>query len=76
MVVDETGGVPRPIDDAVRILEGLRSAARGQLSPDEQVPADRAIDEATKVFGWYRQIAGDARKKNSLLSALYKGIGW
>jgi len=65
-----------PVDDAVRILEGLRSAARGQLSPEEQVPADHAIDEASKVLRWYRQIAGDARKKNSVLAALYKGIGW
>ena len=65
-----------PVDDAVRILEGLRSAARGLLSPEEQVPADRAIDEASKVLHWYRQIAGDARKKNSVLAALYKGIGW
>jgi hypothetical protein len=65
-----------PMDDVIRLLEGIRSAARGVLSPEEQVAADTAIDEASTVYRWYRQIAGDARKKNSVLAALYKGIGW
>jgi hypothetical protein len=63
------------MDDVNRILEGLRSAARGILSPAETGSADRAIDAAAAVYGWYRQIAGDARKKNPILQALYKGIG-
>ena len=37
------------------------------------VPADAAIDEAIKVFRWYRRLAGDARKRNPILAALYKG---
>ena len=77
---DQTAPVFRrrgvPMDDAIRLLEGIRLAARGVLSPEEQVPADTAIDEASKVYRWYRQLAGDARKKNSVLAALYKGIGW
>lgn len=77
---DQTAPVFRrrgvPMDDAVRLLEGLRAASRGQLSPEEQGAADRALDEAVKVYRWYRQIAGDARKKNPVLAALYKGIGW
>jgi len=63
------------MDDVIRLLEGLRSAARGVLSPAELGAADRAIDDGIRVFLWYRQIAGDARKKNPILQALYKGIG-
>jgi hypothetical protein len=37
----------------------------------EQV--DAAIDEAIKVFRWHRRLGGDARKRNALLSFLYKG---
>jgi len=63
------------MDDVIAILEGLRSAARGVLAPAEVVAADAAIDAGFRVFIWYRQIAGDARKKNPILQALYKGIG-
>jgi hypothetical protein len=63
------------MDDVAAVLEGLRSAARGILSPAEIGAADRGIDAAIAVFDWYRQIAGDARKKNRILQALYKGIG-
>jgi len=62
-----------PMDDVVRILEGLRAGARGVLSEAESVPADAAIDEAVKVFKWYRRLAGDARRRNPIVAALYKG---
>jgi len=26
------------------------------------------------VFRWYRRLAGDARKRNRLLSAIYRGV--
>lgn len=61
------------MDDVVRILEGLRAGARGQLTEAETVPADAALDEAVAVFRWYRQLAGDARKRNPILAAIYKG---
>ena len=61
------------MDDMVRILEGLRSGARAVLSDAETVPADAAIDEGITVFRWYRRLAGDARKRNPILAALYKG---
>jgi hypothetical protein len=61
------------MDDVVRLLEGLRAGARGVLSEAETVAADAAIDEAVKVFRWYRRLAGDARKRNPILAALYKG---
>jgi hypothetical protein len=61
------------MDDVVRLLEGLRAGARGVLSEAETVPADAALDEAVAVFKWYRRLAGDARKRNPILAAIYKG---
>jgi hypothetical protein len=75
---DQTASVYRrrlvPMDDVVRLLEALRAGARGVLSAEEMVPADAALDEAVAVFRWYRRLAGDARKKNRLVSALYRGV--
>ena len=74
---DQTATVYRrsgvPMDDMVRVMEGIRFGARAVLSEAETVPADAAIDEAIKVFRWYRRLAGDARKRNPILAALYKG---
>jgi len=61
------------MDDVVRLLEGLRAGARGVLSEAETVPADAALDEAVAVFKWYRRLAGDARKRNPILAAIYRG---
>jgi hypothetical protein len=63
-----------PMDDIVRVCEGLRAGARGVLAEDEMAAADRALDEAVKVYRWYRRLSGDARKKNRLIDAIYKGI--
>ena len=63
-----------PMDDVVGLMEGLRFAARGVLSADEMVPADAALDAAAKVYHWYRRLSGDARKKNRIVDAIYKGI--
>jgi hypothetical protein len=62
------------MDDVVQLMEGLRAAARGVLSAEEMVPADEALDEAVRVYRWYRRLSGDARKKNRILDAIYKGI--
>jgi len=62
-----------PMDDVILLCEGLRAATRGLLSTDEMVPADAALDEAVKVFRWYRQLGGDARKRNPIIAAIYKG---
>ena len=63
------------MDDVVRMHRGPPvRRPRGVLSDAETVPADAAIDEAIKVFRWYRRLAGDARKRNPILAALYKGI--
>ena len=36
--------------------------------------ADRALDEAVTVYRWYRRLSGDARKRNPIIDAIYKGI--
>jgi hypothetical protein len=62
-----------PMDDLVTLCEGLRASLPAVLSPEEQEPANAALDQAIKTFRWYRQIAGDARQRNRLLNALYRG---
>jgi hypothetical protein len=62
-----------PLDDLVTLSEGLRSTLATILSPDEQVAADAAIDQAIATFRWYRRMSGDARRRNRILAAIYKG---
>jgi hypothetical protein len=63
-----------PMDDVVRLMEGIRAGARGVLSAEEMVTADAALDEAVKVYRWYRRLSGDNRRRNRILDFLYKGI--
>src|SRR5450756_2408203 len=44
-----------PMDDIVRICEGLRAGARSVLAEDEMATAGRALDEAVTVYRWYRR---------------------
>ncbi|HEY6057067.1 MAG TPA: hypothetical protein VIV06_03500 [Candidatus Limnocylindrales bacterium] len=62
-----------PMDDLILLAEGLRRATASVLGPAERQPADLAIDDAIRVFRDIRRIGGDARKRNRLLSAIYKG---
>ena len=61
------------MDDVVTLCEGLRRAAAAAVEPDAQSNVDAAIDAAIAVFRWHRRLAGDARKRNPLLAAIYKG---
>jgi hypothetical protein len=61
------------MDDLTRFAEGFRAALQAVLDPNEQVAADAALDTAIEVFRWHRRLAGDARKRNRLLQAIYKG---
>jgi hypothetical protein len=63
-----------PMDDIVRICEGLRTAVRSVLEEDAMAAADRGLDAAVKVYRWYRRLSGDARKRNPIVDRLYKGI--
>ncbi len=62
-----------PMDDLVALLEGLRLAMTSVLAPSDVPAADAPIDAAIAVFRAYRRLAGDARKRNRILSFLYKG---
>lgn len=62
-----------PMDDLIHLTEGVRAAVPAILTPEEQTLADEALVEAIAVFRWNRRIAGDARKRNRILAAIYKG---
>ena len=62
-----------PMDDLILLCEGLRLAVPAVLAPDERPVSGAALDEAIRVFRWHRRLAGDARKRNRLLAAIYKG---
>jgi hypothetical protein len=62
-----------PMDDVINLCEGLRLASASVLSPAERPAANIAIDKAIHVLRWHRRLAGDARKRNRLLQAIYKG---
>jgi hypothetical protein len=61
------------MDDLIHLCDGLRLAVPAVLAPDERGIAEAALDEAVRVFRWHRRIAGDARKRNRILAAIYKG---
>lgn len=59
--------------DVITLCEGLRRAAAAVVDPGSLPALDSAIDEAIAVFKWHGRLAGDARKRNPLLSFIYKG---
>jgi siroheme synthase (precorrin-2 oxidase/ferrochelatase) len=61
------------MDDLVQLSEGLRAAALTVLSGPELLPLHDTVDAAIEQFRWNRRIAGDARKRNRILQAIYKG---
>jgi hypothetical protein len=62
-----------PMDDLIQLAEGLRASAATVLTGPEVAALDAAIDAAIERFRWNRRIAGDARKRNRILQAIYKG---
>ena len=62
-----------PMDDLIHLCEGLKQAVPAVLAPDERPIALAALDEAIRVLRWNRRIAGDARKRNRILHAIYRG---
>ncbi len=61
-----------PMRDLVTLSEALREILPSALSPDEQRPANEAIDAAVKVFKWHGRIGGD-HSRGRLIDAVYKG---
>jgi hypothetical protein len=62
-----------PMADVIAIWRALGAACTAMLSDEERPALDAAIDEAAKVFRYYKGIAGDAGAKNPILQAIYKG---
>jgi hypothetical protein len=62
-----------PMDDLVTIANGVRSAVGSMLPGGEMGEVDAALDAMIDRFKWHGRIAGDARKRNRLLAAIYKG---
>ena len=62
-----------PMDDLVRLAEGLRAASSTVLVGPELDSLHATVDAAVERFRWNRRIAGDARKRNRILQAIYKG---
>lgn len=62
-----------PLDDLIKLCEGLRLALPAVLAPDELGSANAAIDAAIAQYRWHRRLAGDARKRNRFLQFIYKG---
>lgn len=62
-----------PMDDLVALAEGARRAIGAALPPGDAADVDAAINAAIAAFRWHRRIAGDARRRNRLLEAIYKG---
>jgi len=62
-----------PMDDVAALMQGIRAAAAALLSEEERVPMNDAVDAAVAVLRYHRRFSGDARKRNPILAALYKG---
>ena len=62
-----------PMDDLIALSEGVRVALGAVVSGSDRAVADAALDAGIAVFRWHRGLAGDARRRNRYLFALYKG---
>lgn len=62
-----------PMDDLVSIANGIGAVLGASLAPAAAVHSNAAIDAAIEVFRWHRRLGGDARKRNRILNAIYKG---
>ena len=62
-----------PMDDAIALMEGLRGACAAMLDEAEREPMNAGVDAAVAVFRYYRRFSGDARVRNPILDAIYKG---
>ena len=62
-----------PMDDVIRLCEGLRGVIPGMIKPDAVDSLNAALDAAIKVFKWHRRLAGDGHKRNTFVAFIYKG---
>lgn len=62
-----------PMDDLITLAEAIRAAIGASVASADMGPVDGAVDAMIERFRWHRRLAGDARKRNRLLQAIYKG---
>src|SRR5262249_19159636 len=62
-----------PMDDLIQIANAVRSAIGATLPVGDMGEIDAALDAMIARFKWHGRIAGDAKKRNRLLAAIYKG---
>ncbi len=62
-----------PMDDLINIARAIRDAVGALLPVAEMPPVDAAVEAMIAAFRWHRRLAGDGRKRNRLLAAIYKG---
>ena len=62
-----------PMNDLVTLANGVRDAIGATLPVAEMPLVDAALDAMIERLKWHGRIAGDARKRNRLLAAIYKG---
>lgn len=61
------------MNDLINLCESLRITIQATLPAADHGPVDAAIDAMIERFRWHGRIAGDARKRNRLIAAIYKG---
>jgi hypothetical protein len=62
-----------PMHDLITISLSIRDAIGAVLPAAAMAPVDEAVEAMVERFKWHGRIAGDGRKRNRLLQALYKG---
>jgi hypothetical protein len=62
-----------PMDDLVTLAQAVRDAVGGVLAAGDMGPVDAAAEAMIERFRWHARIAGDGRRRNRLLQAIYKG---
>jgi hypothetical protein len=62
-----------PMDDLINLANSVREAIAAVLPVGDMRVVEAAVDAMIDRFKWHRRLAGDARKRNRILAAIYKG---
>ncbi|HUQ78219.1 MAG TPA: hypothetical protein VM427_05040 [Patescibacteria group bacterium] len=62
-----------PMNDLITISRSIRDALAAVLPVADMAPVEEAIEAMVERFAWHGRIAGDGRKRNRILQAIYKG---
>lgn len=62
-----------PMNDLITISRSIRDAIGAVLPTAAMNAVDEAVEAMVERFAWHGRIAGDGRKRNRLLQAIYKG---